>query len=143
MLQTEELLIIVTVKTNVKVWVNWNKNFLKRLRKNKILLPWLLETRLGSWKRRLKRLTCTRWAGLIPSSLRNGPGQILWRRIYIRAQFSRTTKSSLAKFRKPYILDAAIFLNTDFSRFLLQHFVLLFRERRKVCKSDWRQWYLQ
>ena len=36
-MKTEELLIIVTVKASVKVGVNWNR-FLKRLRKNKILL---------------------------------------------------------------------------------------------------------
>ena len=36
---------ISSLKSNVKVGVNWNKCF-KRLKKNKILLSWLLETRL-------------------------------------------------------------------------------------------------
>ena len=56
-------------------------DFLKILRKRKFHSP-------GSWKhgwslerRRLKRFTCTRWMGLIPSLLQNGLGQILRKRI--------------------------------------------------------------
>ena len=45
---------MVTVKSNFKVGVNWNKFFKEnrknKRRKNKILLPWLLEKRLVSWK---------------------------------------------------------------------------------------------
>ena len=46
-MQTEELLIIVTVMSNIKLI---EINFLKRLNKNKIWFPSLLETRLVFWK---------------------------------------------------------------------------------------------
>ena len=61
----------------------------------------------------------------------NSGWEFSWYQFYIRAQFPRKTKSSLIKIRKPYFLDATIFLAKDFFGFLSQHFVLVLRERRK------------
>ena len=76
-------------------------------------------------------------------------------KIYIRAQFSGASKSSITKIRKQYFLDPAIFLATYFFRFLIFFFLFLFlffflvnilywfyANVEKVYKCDWR-WYLQ
>ena len=52
------------------------------MRKNKILLPWFLETRLASWKKAIEEAHMYMLDGIDICLLRNGLGQILWGRIW-------------------------------------------------------------